>query len=87
MSLAASESQLSLWSLGSAPLILGSDLTSSVTNAYGTSAALTPTDLSLLTNRQVIGVDQDAIDASRISITGSPGSGRPPGVRQGGVVR
>ena len=41
MSLAASESQLSLWSLGSAPLILGSDLTSAVTNAYGTSAALT----------------------------------------------
>ena len=40
MSLAASESQLSLWSLGSAPLILGSDLTSAVTNAYGTSAAL-----------------------------------------------
>ena len=74
MSLAASESQLSLWSLGSAPLILGSDLTSSVTNAYGTSASLSPTDLSLLTNRQVIGVDQDAIDASRISRSGSPGS-------------
>jgi Alpha galactosidase A/Alpha galactosidase C-terminal beta sandwich domain len=74
MSLAASESQLSLWSLGSAPLILGSDLTSSVTNAYGTSASLSPTDLSLLTNRQVIEVDQDAIDASRIAHTGSPGS-------------
>jgi hypothetical protein len=74
MSLAASESQLSLLSLGSAPLILGSDLTSAVTNAYGTSAALTPTDLSLLTNRQVIGVDQDAIDASRIAVTGSPGT-------------
>jgi Alpha galactosidase C-terminal beta sandwich domain/Alpha galactosidase A len=74
MSLAASESQLSLWSLGSAPLILGSDLTSSVTNAYGTSASLSPTDLSLLTNRQVIGVDQDAIDASRIATSGSPGS-------------
>ena len=74
MSLAASESQLSLWSLGSAPLILGSDLTSSVTNAYGTSAALTPTDLSLLTNRSVIGVDQDSIDASRIAVAGSPGS-------------
>jgi hypothetical protein len=75
MSLAASESQLSLWSLGSAPLILGSDLSSSVTNAYGTSAALTPTDLSLLTNRSVIGVDQDSIDASRIAVAGSPGSG------------
>jgi len=75
MSLAASESQLSLWSLGSAPLILGSDLTSSVTNAYGTSASLTPTDLGLLTNRSVIGVDQDSIDASRIAIAGSPGNG------------
>jgi Alpha galactosidase A/Alpha galactosidase C-terminal beta sandwich domain len=74
MTLAASESQLSLWSLGSAPLILGGDLTSAVTNAYGTSASLTPRDYSLLTNRQVIEVDQDAIDASRIAVTGSPGS-------------
>jgi hypothetical protein len=74
MSLAASETQLSLWSLGSAPLILGSDLTSSVTNAYGTSAALSATDLSLLTNAQVIDVDRDAIDASRIALTGSPGN-------------
>jgi hypothetical protein len=73
MSLAASESQLSLWSLGSAPLILGSDLTSAVTNAYGSSAALSSADLSLLTNPQVIGVDKDAIDAARISITGTPG--------------
>jgi hypothetical protein len=75
MSLAASESQLSLWSLASAPLILGSDLSSSVTNAYGSSASLTPTDLSLLTNRSVIGVDQDSIDASSIAVAGSPGSG------------
>jgi hypothetical protein len=74
MSLAASETQLSLWALGSAPLILGSDLTSSVTNAYGISAALSSTDLSLVTNAQVIGVDQDSIDASRIALTGSPGS-------------
>ena len=74
MSLAASESQLSLWSLGSAPLIVGGDLTSSVTNAYGSSAALDPTDLKLLTNAQVIKVDQDSIDASRIALAGSPGS-------------
>jgi hypothetical protein len=73
MSLAASETQLSLWSLGSAPLILGGDLTSSVTNAYGTSAGLDPTDFSLLTNPQVIEVDQDSIDASRIALAGSPG--------------
>jgi Alpha galactosidase A/Alpha galactosidase C-terminal beta sandwich domain len=77
MSLAASESQLSLWSLGSAPLILGGDLTAKVTNAYGTSAGLTRRDFSLLTNRQVIGVDQDAIDASRIVDVGRPG--RSPG--------
>jgi hypothetical protein len=73
MSLAASESQLSLWSLGSAPLILGSDLTKTVQNAYGSSAGLTAADLRLLTNRQVIGVDQDSIDASRIADAGTPG--------------
>ena len=54
LSLAASETQLSLWSLASAPLILGSDLTSKVTNAYGTSASLTRRDLKLVTNAQVI---------------------------------
>jgi hypothetical protein len=47
-------------------LVLGTDLTGSVTNAYGSSSALDPTDLSLLTNRQVIAVDQDAVDAARI---------------------
>jgi len=73
MSLAASESQLSLWALGSAPLILGSDLSTAVTNAYGTSAGVTARDFKLLTNRQVIRVDQDAIDASRIADVGSPG--------------
>jgi Alpha galactosidase C-terminal beta sandwich domain/Alpha galactosidase A len=73
MSLAASESQLSLWALGSSPLILGVDLTRAVRNAYGTSAGLTPRDFRLLTNRQVIGVDQDSIDASRIADIGTPG--------------
>src|SRR5580693_5736516 len=73
MSLAASESQLSLWALGSAPLILGSDLSKKVTNAYGTSSGLTRRDLSLLENRQVIGVDQDAIDAAQVAVSGSPG--------------
>jgi len=76
MSLAASQSQLSLWALGSAPFILGSDLTSSVTNAFGTSAGLTSRDLRLLTNRQVIDVDKDSIDASRIADSGTPG-GKP----------
>jgi hypothetical protein len=71
MSYAAEESQLSLWALGSAPLILGSDLTSNVSNAYGSRHALDRTDLDLLTNREVIEVDQDAIDASRISVVGS----------------
>jgi hypothetical protein len=77
MTLAASESQLSLWSLGSAPLILGGDLTHAVTNAYGTSAGLTRRDLQLLTNRQVIEVDQDAIDASRIADVGRAGRPTP----------
>jgi hypothetical protein len=75
MSLAASETQLSLWSLGSAPFVLGSDLTSAVTNAYGSKASLTKRDLALLTNKQVIAVDQDSIDASRIVDAGTPGSG------------
>jgi hypothetical protein len=74
MSLAASESQLSLWSLGSAPLIVGGDLTGAVANAYGSSAAPTAQDLRLLENAQVIEVDQDSIDASRIARAGSPGS-------------
>jgi len=69
MTFSAEESQLSLWALGSAPLILGSDLTSKVTNAYGTSSGLNPVDLSLLMNRQVIEVDQDSIDASRILLS------------------
>jgi hypothetical protein len=77
MTLTVSESQLSLWSLGSAPLILGGDLSKSVTNAYGTSARITRRDYRLLTNRSVIEVDQDAIDAARIADVGRPG--RKPG--------
>jgi Alpha galactosidase A/Alpha galactosidase C-terminal beta sandwich domain len=74
MTLAAAQSQLSLWSLGAAPLILGDDLSTSVTNAYGTSAGITPQDYRLLTNRAVIDVDQDAIAASRIAVAGAPGA-------------
>jgi hypothetical protein len=51
---------LSLWSLGSSPLILGTDLTE-----------LDPLDLSYLKNRKVLAVDQDGVDASRISYTDS----------------
>jgi hypothetical protein len=47
--------QMSLWSLAASPLILGTDLTN-----------LDPTDLKLLKNKDVLAVDQDAIDASRI---------------------
>ena len=49
------KTQLSLWALAASPLILGTDLTN-----------LDPTDLRLLTNGEVLAVDQDAIDASRI---------------------
>lgn len=49
------QTQLSLWSLASSPLILGTDLTS-----------LNKADLALLKNRAVIAVDQDGIDASRL---------------------
>jgi hypothetical protein len=49
------KTQMSLWALAASPLILGTDLTN-----------LDPTDLELLKNRDVLRVDQDAIDASRI---------------------
>ncbi|MEV0404376.1 NEW3 domain-containing protein [Actinoallomurus sp. NPDC050550] len=50
------QTQLSLWSLAASPLLLGTDLT-----------RLDTADLKLLTNRDVIAVDQDAINASRVS--------------------
>ena len=51
---------MSLWALAASPLILGTDLTN-----------LDPTDLALLKNRDVLAVDQDAIDASRIANSGT----------------
>jgi hypothetical protein len=50
------KTQMSLWSLAASPLFLGTDLTK-----------LDPTDLSLLKNTDVLSVDQDGIDAKRIS--------------------
>ena len=47
--------QLSLWALASSPFILGTDLTH-----------LDAGDLALLKNTDVLAVDQDAIDASRV---------------------
>jgi hypothetical protein len=55
-----SMTQLSLWSLASSPLLLGTDLTN-----------LTKPDLALLENRAVIAVDQDGVDASRLVNTSS----------------
>lgn len=49
------QTQLSLWSLGASPLILGVDLTH-----------LDPQDLELLKNKAIIAVDQGAIAAKRI---------------------
>ena len=54
------QTQLSLWSLASSPLILGTDLTS-----------LNRSDLGLLLNRSVIAADQDGVDASRLVDTGT----------------
>ncbi|MGW1622145.1 glycoside hydrolase family 27 protein [Streptomyces sp. NPDC002172] len=53
--------QMSLWSLAASPLVLGTDLT-----------RLDPADLALLGNTDVLAVDQDGIDAERIS--SAPGS-------------
>jgi alpha-galactosidase len=50
---------MSLWSLAASPLILGTDLTH-----------LDPADRALLRNRDVLGVDQDGIDAGRIANSG-----------------
>jgi hypothetical protein len=49
------KTQMSLWALAASTYILGTDLTN-----------LDPTDLTLLKNTDVLAVDQDAIDASRI---------------------
>jgi len=50
------QTQLSLWALAASPLLLGTDLTN-----------LDRTDLALLKNRSVIAVDQDSIDAARLT--------------------
>ncbi|MEV6540595.1 NEW3 domain-containing protein [Streptomyces sp. NPDC051665] len=50
------KTQMSLWSLAASPLVLGTDLTH-----------LDPADLALLKNTDVLAVDQDGIDAKRIS--------------------
>lgn len=52
--------QMSLWALASSPFVLGTDLTH-----------LDPADLAMLKNTDVVAVDQDAVDASRISSTAS----------------
>ena len=54
------QTQLSLWSLASAPLLLGSDLTN-----------LDSGDLALLKDTAVIGVDQDGIPADRVIDSGN----------------
>jgi Alpha galactosidase A/Alpha galactosidase C-terminal beta sandwich domain len=50
------EAYMSLWALAASPLILGADLTQ-----------VNGLDRTYLTNRSVIAVDQDGIDATRIS--------------------
>ena len=53
------QSTMTLWSMAASPLILGTDLTH-----------LDSTDLAMLKNKAVIGVDQDAIAAKRIVDSG-----------------
>ena len=60
LTLAERQTQLSLWALGSSPLILGVDLTH-----------LDPQDLKLLKNTEIIAVDQDSIAAKRVLDSGS----------------
>jgi hypothetical protein len=49
------QSMMSLWALAASPLVINADMTD-----------LDPGDLSILKNRAVISVDQDAIDANRL---------------------
>ena len=53
------KTQMSLWALASSPFILGTDLTN-----------LDPSDLALLKNTDVLAVDQDSIDATRVYNSG-----------------
>jgi len=53
-------SVFTLWAMAASPLLLGTDLT-----------ALTSTDLAMLTNDRLIGVNQDGVAASRIVNSGS----------------
>ncbi len=54
------QSMMSLWAMAASPLVINADLTH-----------LNSTDVSYLTNSAVVGVDQDAIDASRIVNSGN----------------
>jgi hypothetical protein len=54
------QTQLSLWALGSSPLLLGVDLTH-----------LDPLDLQYLKNAAILAVDQDSIAAKRVVNTGT----------------
>ena len=64
LTLSGRESMLALYSLASSPLILGSDLTT-------VNPSQNPVDYALLTNKQVLDIDQDSIDARRIVDTPS----------------
>jgi hypothetical protein len=64
LTLPGRESMLALYSLASSPLILGTDLTT-------VNPAQNPVDYALLTNKKVLDVDQDSIDAKRIVDTPS----------------
>ena len=64
LTLSGRESMLALYSLASSPLILGSDLTT-------VNPTQNPVDYALLTNKQVLDIDQDSIDARRIVDTPS----------------
>ena len=60
LTVAERQTMMSLWSLASAPLLLGTDLTN-----------LDATDLAMLENNAVIAVDQDAIPADQVISSGN----------------
>ncbi len=62
MTAGQAQAQFSLWSIAAAPLIIGSDVRS-----------LSPATIDMLTNREVIAVDQDPLGVQGTQVTGTGG--------------
>ena len=59
-----SKSQLSMWAVRGAPLLIGADVRPPHVQSFGPIPRLTLHDLEILKNKEVIAVDQDSLGAS-----------------------